>query len=693
MTNILKRILQPIEHTQKIRGIELPDGIEFLQLIVTGPPGAGKTYYINQIRGWPNEGFIDLTAHNWWKNQSLMYRPREVHLGLPFKDFAEALTVFDKEWLEADKPLTLEPQRIAIPPASDSLFTTDWKHKYIFEFIITDPKTVFQRRMARHKEGYFPVDDHLSLDIVKEQANIYRQVALYLHRAQMQLYVREDIHAPPMRIVETEDAALPSWLLPKYRRTGQIVAQSGWKNFFLKQKAVNWLSVSEELQNITTPCRIAHDGKSFELRLEDHPLLFHPELPLGVKKRDIKKNWLIFSPLSCSVKNIVGFARLRDGQSITLGRDSALYTDLFNLGPNIARRHLQVTNNNGDLVLTPMEPDKEVSIIRRIDRDNRERVEAHRYDALLSLREIYGGPITMLPQEEATNLLKDVTNITAGDRFCIKNSHGRAGGIVDLPDTLTPVIVGDLHAQIDNLLKILSENYLLECLYANTACLILLGDAVHSEIAGEMEDMDSSITIMDLILKLKFFFPDNIFYLRGNHDSFDQEVSKNGISQGALMQKKLLEKRGRAYVEAMENFYATLPYIARSTSFCACHAAPPMSRVSLQQLINIHDSPVLINEVTTKRVQRPHSLNGYNKKDVKRLRKSLGLAKKTPFIVGHTPMDPFGSHWQNVNNIEGHHIIYSGHQKGAAALLIDGNQIIPLEFAAEPVTKLIENIP
>ena len=65
----------------------------------------------------------------------------------------------------------------------------------------------------------------------------------------------------------------------------------------------------------------------------------------------------------------------------------------------------------------------------------------------------------------------------------------------------------DLHGLVDNLLKILSENSFLEALDRGEAALILLGDAVHPEAAGQLEDMDSSILIMDLILKLKLTFP------------------------------------------------------------------------------------------------------------------------------------------------------------------------------------------
>ena len=102
MTNPLKKKLIPIDDLQEIRGVQLPARLKFVQLVVTGPPGAGKTYYINKVHGWPNEGYVDLTRKGWWKDQTLTYKPREVHLGFPFKGYDEALTVFDKEWIDAE---------------------------------------------------------------------------------------------------------------------------------------------------------------------------------------------------------------------------------------------------------------------------------------------------------------------------------------------------------------------------------------------------------------------------------------------------------------------------------------------------------------------------------------------------------------------------------------------------------------
>jgi UDP-2,3-diacylglucosamine pyrophosphatase LpxH len=116
-------------------------------------------------------------------------------------------------------------------------------------------------------------------------------------------------------------------------------------------------------------------------------------------------------------------------------------------------------------------------------------------------------------------------------------------------------MVGDLHARVDNLLVLLSQNGFLDGLERGSAALLILGDAVHPNTEGELEDMEGSLSMMDLIFRLKVTFPDRVFYLRGNHDSFSADVAKSGIPQGLLWARALREGRGKAYAAAMGQFY------------------------------------------------------------------------------------------------------------------------------------------
>jgi hypothetical protein len=152
------------------------------------------------------------------------------------------------------------------------------------------------------------------------------------------------------------------------------------------------------------------------------------------------------------------------------------------------------------------------------------------------------------------------------------------GGLLVLPEALTPILVADMHAQIDNLLTVLSQNAFLDALDEGTAALVILGDAVHSEVDGQLREMDSSMLLMDLIFKLKLRFPAQVFYVRGNHDSFSEDMSKDGIPQGLLWAKELSERRGAAYLKAMGEFYRLLPYVVASRTLSLATPRHPRPR-------------------------------------------------------------------------------------------------------------------
>ncbi len=692
MADPLKKILEPIKELQNIRGVELPIGLEFLQLIVTGPPGAGKSHYIEQIRGWPNEGYLDLTQKGWWKHQSLIFRPREVHLGLPFHGHKEALTVFDKEWLDSSLPLELEFDRIMIPPLKKNFLQTDWRHRYIFEFLIPNPSIIYQQRIQRQSQGYFPVDEKLSLEMVKQQVAVYREVALYLHRAGINIYVRKSLDKPPMRIAEKGVTNIPRWTFDRKPRRPSLKSVAGWKWLIRRRYPIQWLTLDSEPQSLEREGRIAHDGKCFELIVGDVQLRFQPEIALGTKKKATHKNWIINNEQGCSARKINGFVRLRLGETIIIGKSNNAFNELFEFNDTVANRHVSVTNRRGDLLLTPLTEERKTKIVRHDNHDYREQLEQGRHKALLEISRIYGQRIEPLPPDKALQTLKMVNTLSRQEPFRPRDKNGNPGGLVEYSGKAVPVIVGDLHAQVDNLLKILTENCLLDCLRMKTANLIFLGDAVHSENIDEMDKFETSMLIMDLIFRLKLTFPENVFYIRGNHDSFDPEMNKNGFLQGILFRETLLEHRGPLYVEEMEIFYRQLPYIICSDSFIACHAGPPRNEFTKDDLINIADNVKLANELTNNRLQRTNYPGGYSKRDVKRLRKCLERPQKTRFIVGHTPIDPFGSFWLHAGAIKNHHIIFSAQTEGPSIFIQTGNSFMPISFPAEPLTQLINDL-
>ena len=193
-------ILKAIENLQDVTGV--PASVKYRQLLISGPPGSGKSSLISKIGGWPEEGYIDLTLNHWWRAQSLTFRPREVHLGLPFVGFEEALTVFEEAWLKAIDPPRLDLARILLPPKKRFFFSPDWRGRFVFEFLIPPPESILKWRLDRSRREAHPVDEHVTLDQVERQVAVYQEVALFFKRSGILTYVRDDFEGIPKDIVD-----------------------------------------------------------------------------------------------------------------------------------------------------------------------------------------------------------------------------------------------------------------------------------------------------------------------------------------------------------------------------------------------------------------------------------------------------------------------------------------------------------
>ncbi len=395
-------------------------------------------------------------------------------------------------------------------------------------------------------------------------------------------------------------------------------------------------------------------------------------------------DFILFDP-ERYLSGIAHFQRLSPGDTLVIDSNIEYQENVFSSPRDAFRRHVSITHMGDALVIK--DPISELGTYLSLIDDTPEfsSITSRRRTALMRVPEIFGGPLETLPAREAIETLIQVNELLRHESGRLKDSLGNPGCLLELPDHMTPILVGDLHARLDNLLKILSENAFLEGLEKGTAALIILGDAVHPEEPGKLEEMDSSLLMMDVIFRLKIRYPEQVFYIVGNHDSFQNELMKQGIPQGLLWKKHVIASRGEAYKEQLELFYQQSPLLVISRDFIACHAGPARRKISRQILVDAHQFPDIVHDMTWSRVRTPAFPGGYTRSDVRQFRKGLQVGSEIPLIVAHYPLTKDDTLWLNAGQIDQYHIVISARTDRVAIFTRIDGRMVPQIYPAEPL--------
>ncbi len=426
---------------------------------------------------------------------------------------------------------------------------------------------------------------------------------------------------------------------------------------------------------------VVDDGFPFQITIGGKKLLLYPEVQLFSAK-NVSKDWLLIDP-DRYFSAISGFKRIKHTEKLIVGRGEPEQVLFFGFSEKVAMRHLVIECREEGLLFKDLATDHGSRIEPIYGVDEQNKVVVKRQVVMQKIREMLGGPLVSLVPDVALALINDVNKILSTEAYRRRNRYGEPGALLEIPDDKSPIILGDIHTNIDNLLKILSENNFFETLLNDKACLIIIGDAPHCELDGLEGEMDSSLLIMDFIFQLKRLLPRNFFYLRGNHDSFSPQIRKAGINQGALWKKKVHDARGVTYFAAMETLYSKLPMVAIGKDFITCHAGPTKSPLSVEQLVNLKESDSSYHDLLWSRVKSARQPAGYVASTVKNFRRGLGYKNDVPLIVGHTPPTADNTLWLDVGGIDNHHVLFNSRAMGVPVFTRIGDKITPLMYHCE----------
>lgn len=297
-----------------------------------------------------------------------------------------------------------------------------------------------------------------------------------------------------------------------------------------------------------------------------------------------------------------------------------------------------------------------------------------------------------MDNKEFLKLIKSAAAVINNYSNRPKDKNKKPGGLIEIPKGVKPIIIGDLHGANANLNAIINHKKNLSEVKSGKAIFIIVGDALHNDQTGQMKEMQTSLDTLITLLQLIVELPDKVIYIKGNHDTFDDRLRKNGIFQGTELKTHILKTYKDACIKEIDNFFNSLPLFIIGDKYVITHAGPPRGGCSREDLINANNDLNIHTQLIWTRINEFRgnpSIKEYDENDIKTMLDRLKLPPDTHFIVGHNPLWNSGDRsgiWINVLGIKNHHIIYSNLQTRAPYLTLEKNEA-KKNFAIEPAKE------
>ncbi len=257
------------------------------------------------------------------------------------------------------------------------------------------------------------------------------------------------------------------------RKTSPGIARKPLTDRLLKRLVESWdrflgyheAEMAEDLSQVllrASKIRIPLRLLPLELRLGPQTLQIYEEpLLASPQSRETHSTRLmLFDPTQYD-SHISGTLFLSEGERIRIGRgvEDRLITPRL---PRGILSRLEIVYEKETLLLVDLDSPTGTEITRLRGPENTMRLVSRRKDSLKLVRRAFGGPLQIISPGEALETVRKVNRVLEETPNRPRDDRGRPGALVELAAGTVPILVGDLHGNVDNLLKTSSVPALVE---------------------------------------------------------------------------------------------------------------------------------------------------------------------------------------------------------------------------------------